>query len=300
VAGAVDDFFVRRARVTTDIVINDFLDGKIEPDFAGGRALLQDTYFRLTFTPATRIAFGIFKRAYSIWDVSSSTDLPTIERNAAIEGTDLCAGVGGICSLSQLTQGLDLDGRDMGLRLEGTHGRLVYQGTLTNGTGNNNPDENDAKSFSGRFGVRIGDRITLSAFGAVHDALIDEEETLFFSAGGADLEIGTWREGVHVLAGVTGGENWLVEGFPQFLAAQLLASWYRPLSGARFVGFEPHLRVGWGDGDRSTADDAGLLLTPGFMLYISGRNGIAADLDYYMPEVADPEYSFKVQTFLYF
>jgi hypothetical protein len=208
--------------------------------------------------------------------------------------------VSGICSLSQLTQQLLLDGRDMGLRLEGSHGRFIYQTTLTNGPGNNVPDENDAKSFSGRLGFRIADGVTLSAFGAVHDALIDDEETLFFNAGGADLEIGTWREGVHVLAGVAGGENWLVDDFPAFMTAQILASWYRPLESTRFVGFEPHLRLGWGDGDRSTADDAGFLVTPGFMFYVSGRNGIAADLDYYHPQVGDSEYSFKVQTFLYF
>jgi hypothetical protein len=310
VPDATDDFFFRRARVTVDIVINDFLDGKIEPDFAGGRALLQDTFFRLTFAPQARVAFGIFKRAFTTFDVSSSTDLPIIERNAAIEGTDLCAGVGGICSLSQLTQGLSLDGRDMGLRLEGTHGGLVYQTTVTNGPGNNVPDENDAKSVSARLGYRFTDGFLITAFGAMHDAMVCSVdqlgpcedanlETQYFPAYGADLEIGTWREGLHVLAAVVAGENWQVDEAPDFLTAQVLASWYQPMGG-RFAGIEPHLRLGWGDGDRTTANDAGFLATPGLMLYVSGRNGIAADLDYYKPDLGDSEMSFKVQTFLYF
>jgi hypothetical protein len=312
---ATDDVFFRRARVTVDIVINDFLDGKIEPDFAGGRAQLQDTFFRLTFAPTARLSFGIFKRAFSIWDISSSTDLPTIERNAAIEGADLCAGVGGICSLSQLTQGLQLDGRDLGVRLEGTAGRLVYLATITNGTGNNVPDENDKKSFSGRLGFRITDRILLAAFAAAHDALVEipgtPDENEYFPAFGGDLEIGTWREGFHLLAGVVTGENWEQVGrqlpgglrlaeAPSFLTAQMLASWYQPLSGSRFAGIEPHLRLGYGDGDRSVSRDEGLLFTPGLMLYVSGRNGIGADLDYYKPDLGDTEYSFKIQTFLYF
>lgn len=300
VSGAEDDFFFRRARISVDILVNDFLDGKIEPDFAGGRALLQDTFFRLTFAPEARVSIGIFKRAFSTFDISSSTDLPTIERTGVIEGLSVCPGVGGICSFSQIAQTLQLDGRDLGLRLEGSHGRVVWMATATNGPGNNVPDVNDAKSVSGRLGFRITDRVLLSGFAAAHDHLDDDDETQFFNAGGADLEFGTWRDGVHVLAGVAAGENYLIDDTPSFLTAQMLASWYLPTEGSRFVGFEPHLRLSWGDGDRSDSDDAGLLATPGFMFYVLGKNGIAADLDYYRPETGNSEFSFKVQTFLYF
>jgi hypothetical protein len=300
VSGAQDDFFFRRARISLDILVNDFLDGKIEPDFMGGRAQLQDTFFRLTFAPQARVSIGIFKRAFSTFDVSSSTDLPTIERTGVIEGLNVCPGVEGICSFSQIAQELDLDGRDMGLRLEGSSGRFVYLATATNGPGNNVPDVNDAKSLSGRLGFRITDDLLVSGFAAAHDALDDDDETQYYSAFGGDLEFGTWRDGVHVLAGVAAGENYLIDDVPQFLTGQLLASWYLPMEGTRFVGFEPHLRVSWGDGDRSESDDAGVLATPGFMIYVFGKNGIAADLDYYRPETGNSELSFKVQTFLYF
>ena len=94
--------------------------------------------------------------------------------------------------------------------------------------------------------------------------------------------------------------RYLIDDVPQFLTGQVQASWYHPLENTRFVGFEPHVRLSWGDGDRSDSDDAGFLATPGFMFYVLGKNGIAADLDFYSPEVGDSEFSFKVQTFLYF
>ena len=81
---------------------------------------------------------------------------------------------------------------------------------------------------------------------------------------------------------------------------QALGSYYRPLAGGRFEGVEPLLRVSWGDPDTDADDDAGIVLTPGIMLYVLGRNRIGVNLDYYSPETGSEELSLKIQSYLYF
>ena len=66
------------------------------------------------------------------------------------------------------------------------------------------------------------------------------------------------------------------------------------------VGVEPLARISWGDPDLDTDDDSGLLVTPGFMVYIMGRSKIGANFDIYSPATGDKEFSFKIQSFLYF
>ena len=152
-ANAVDDFFVRRARILIDLKVGTALDGRIEPDFGGGGVGvgLADLYARMTFGRGFRLSAGQFKRAFSQFELASDTDLPTIERDARIEGVSGCPGVGGVCSFSRLAGRLQFDERDIGLRAEGDLGtRLQYMATLTNGEGRNAADVNDAKSVSGR------------------------------------------------------------------------------------------------------------------------------------------------------
>jgi hypothetical protein len=303
VEGVPGRFFHRRARIQADVRVGDFLDGRVEPDFAGGRATLQDAWARLTFDPALAVSLGQFKRAFSGIELASSTDMSLIERDGAIPGQG-CAGVGDACSFSRLTQQLGHDGRDLGIRLEGTLlERLSYTGTVTNGQGGNAAEMNDAKSFSGRLQVGASDRVQLGVFAGLHDHRIapDVEDTQHAAAFGADLEVGTWRGGLHLLAGIVAGENWRAGPDADFLAVQALATYYAPVDRTLLVGVEPLLRAGWADPDRDAQDVAGLLLTPGVMLYFEGKNGISLNLDAYSPDgEGDAEWSLKVQGYLFF
>ena len=72
--GAVDDVFIRRARINVDIKVGDRFDARVAPDFGGGGAsvALADVYARLNLAPSFRISAGQFKRAFSIFELSSS------------------------------------------------------------------------------------------------------------------------------------------------------------------------------------------------------------------------------------
>lgn len=301
--GSYDDqFFFRRVRIIADVTVSDFFDARVQPDFAGGTAELKDAYVRFNFSPAFQLTMGQFKRAFDIFELSSSTDLSLIERDGRVGGVSYCAGVGGVCSYSRLTEKLGFADRDQGLRVAGGQGRVDYEVTLTNGTGANESEENDAKSYSGRVSLAATDKVTVSGQVALHDYAVDTDNQ-YASAFGADVQYGSWRDGLLVQAAVVTGENWenlntALEA-STFLAFQAVASYYAARDG-RVTGIEPLVRISYADPDSDSADDGGLIFTPGLMFYVSGKNKVGANLDIWSPQTGDTEFSFKVQSFLYF
>ena len=303
IAAADNDFFIRRARLIAEVGVNDFLSGRVQTDFAGGGAALKDAYVTFDFSDPLALTFGQFKRSFDLFELASSTDLSLIERDGRIEGLSTCAGVGSICSYSRFTEALGYADRDLGMRVAGASGPLAYQASFTNGTGGDNPDENDTKSVSGRVGYAATERITVSAQVGLHD-YVDADGNATAVAFGGDVQIGTWRDGLLLQAALVTGDNWQVLD-PQlepatFLTWQGVVSYYHPLDGERIVGVEPLARVSWGDPDTGVDADSGLLLTPGLVLYVLGRNRIGVNLDYYAPGTGDSELAFKLQSFLYF
>lgn len=300
------DIFMRRARLYVGVVVNDFLEGRLQTDFSGGSTDLLDAYMRLNFSDRFRVTMGQFKRAFDLFEVSSSTRLSIIERDGRVGGVSTCEGPGGVCSFSRLTEELGYSGRDIGLKIDGalTDG-ITYSLTATNGTGINVPDENAGKSFSGRVGVEVADGVTVGANLGVHDYLDGTDDTHYGVAFGGDVDIGGWQDGLHLQLGVVAGDNWksldAAGDAANFLTTQAVATYYLPLTqSSRFAGIEPVARISWGDPDTSVDDDGGLLVTPGLMLYVVGRNKIGFNWDIYSPQTGGTESSFKFQTFLYF
>lgn len=304
IEAADNDFLIRRARITADATIDDWITGRIMTDFASGQAVLQDVYVRFEISEAVNVSVGQFKRSFDLFELSSSNDLSLIERDGRIEGLATCAGVGSICSYSRFTEALRYAGRDQGLRVEGASGSLSYQLSATNGTGIGLSDDNDLKSFSGRVTLASSEMLRASAQLAFHDYVGPGDENATAVAWGGDVEYGTWRDGLLLQAGVVVGDNWALldaEDEPLgFVTLQGVASFYRPLDGDRIVGIEPLARLSYGDPDTDSEEDGGLLFTPGVMAYFGGRNKVGANLDVYSPQTGDTEWSFKVQTFLYF
>lgn len=299
----------RRAWLTFDARLNDWLSGRVQHDFVG---TLKDAYVRFTAGPRLRVDVGHFKRAFGFFVLQSSADISVLERDGRIPGFagvggDGCAGVGNVCSLVRLTDGLLYVDRDVGVRLQGELGdRLSYQATLTNGTAIDVADENDAKSPAGRVVYALTDRVRLGANATAHDYVSEAGTTEFAGAWGADLEVGTFESpGVHLQAGVVGGENWRVvredDGPASFLAAQAILSYHRAVGPGRPVtALEPLFRVSWADPGTEVEDDGGLLLTPGFMVFFARRTKIGANVDVYRPQEGETEWSLKVQTNFYF
>ena len=303
VEGATDDFASRRVRLTADVTLNDFVSGRVQPDFAGGQAALQDTYVRLTFSPGLRLWLGQFKREFDLFEQPAPQDMPLIELDGRVRGYSACAGVGSVCSHSRFTQRLGLAGRDQGVRVDGTSGRVRYGVSVTNGTGINVGDENDAKSVSSRVSFAATDNVRVAGQLAVHDYVDSADESASALGWGADVEVGTWREGLHFMGSVVGGENWRAArpaGPPEFLTLQAMATYYHPLVSGRVAGVEPLARLAYGDPDTGTSDDAGLLFTPGVMFYLQGRTRIGANLDVYSPQTGLTQTQFRAQVTLYF
>ena len=195
------DVFVRRARFNLDIEVDDFFDARLNPDFAGGEAALQDAWIRLAFADAFEVSLGQFHRAHEGFERTSSTQLPLIERDGRVSGAGDCAGVGGVCTHGRLVNKLGYAGRDVGLRIEGDLAPgLSYGATVTNGTGVNRPDENQAKSASLRVTWAASDRFELSGFFGRHD-----HPSLTDSADDADYGFITSSPGVAVSGPPRGG-----------------------------------------------------------------------------------------------
>jgi Phosphate-selective porin O and P len=301
---ANNDFYVRRARLRMDATVSDFLRGRVVSEFGGGSGVILDADVSLVFSDAFVFSFGQFKRAFDLFELPNPSELPEIERDGRIEGYSACSGVGSVCSYSRLTEGLQFAGRDIGVRIDGTSGRLTYVASITNGPGLNVSDENDAKSFSGRLAYAVNEDVVVAGQIAVHD-YVDANGNSSALGYGGDVEVGDELDGWHLRGAIAGGENWrdldvATLDPASFLTFQGIATYYYPLTGGHFAGVEPLARLSWADPDTGTDNDSGLLLTPGVALYISGRNRLAANIDIYSPQGQDKEFSLKLQSTLYF
>lgn len=297
------DFFFRRARLIADVTVNDFLSGRVQTDFSGGSVALQDAFVRMAFSDAFSVSVGQFKRAFDLFELESSTEFSVIERDGRIAGLSTCPGVGRGCTYGRFVSALELGGRDQGIRVEADAGRFSFMGTWTNGTGANTRDENDEKSISGRLTFAATDRLAISGQFGRHDYL-QAGDTEYANAWSVDAMYGDYQDGLLLQGAILGGDNWALPtgggDTATFFAWQAVGSYFLPLEADRFSGWEPLLRVSGGDPDTDAADNGGMVITPGVMLYVFGRNKVGVNLDVYSPETGDTEYGFKFQTFLYF
>jgi hypothetical protein len=300
------EFLNRRARLSAEFTLNEHVSGKVEPDYGGGKIALKDAFLRLSLRPELQLRFGQFKRPFDIFELTSSSRTLVVERDGEIRGVDTCAGIGGVCSLSRFTEELQYSDRDIGVTVEGRlgGGRVGYAASVMNGTGANKNDENGNKSFTGRLDVEVAPSVVLAAHVGTHDYIhLTSGADRFATAFGGDLVIGNFSRGLHIRAGVAAGDNWLIpvgtEDAASFVTTQGIVSYRQPTRGI-VQAVEPVGRVSWGDPDTDTADDAGFLITPGFIIYLGGRSRIAVNLDVWSPSQGDTEYSFKAQTYFHF
>jgi hypothetical protein len=298
------EFLIRRARFSAEVVVNDVVSGKVEPEYGEGRAQLRDAYLRLSFSRGFRVTVGQFKRLFDLFELTSSAQTLVIEGAGDVRGVNGCAGPGGVCSFSRLTEKLQFSDRDIGVMVEGTDRsrRLSYSAAVTNGAGQNQRDENSAKSFAARARFILGDDVAVAANVALHD-YVGAGNDAHAAAVGGDLEVGNFDRGLHLQAGVVAGDNWqnLARGKTStFLAVQGIVTYKFPVPGTRLLeALEPVARASWSDPALGEAVDGGWLLTPGIVLHFAGRNKLAANLDFWRSSGIS-EWSLKVQSYLYF
>lgn len=302
------EFEIRRARMTFEIGIDDFISGKIQPDFGRGGISLKDAYVQFNFHPAFNVLMGQMKRPFDLFELLSSTQIVVIERTGAIRGASGCLGPGGTCSWSRLTESLDYSDRDIGVRFQGRPSeRVEYFASITNGTGANTPDENGAKSYTGRVVLHGTTNVRFAANVGVHDYLTAGGDTQYAGALGGDVELGEFNgAGPHFQAGVLYGGNWRnldAAGDPStFITAQTIISYNAMVEGGagHVRGVEPLLRISYADPDTGAPSAEALLFTPGVAFHFTGRNMFVMNVDVWDPGVGSTEWSVKFQSFLHF
>ncbi|MGQ0561560.1 MAG: porin [Gemmatimonadota bacterium] len=294
-------FETRRVRLATELEYDEWIDGKIEAELAMGRLRLRDTYMNLGFAPAFQLRVGQFKKPFSLLQLTSSSTWPMIERGVRIRGLDDALALGDSLAgfprvLSRLGASvlpgeeqelLEIQGYqsyDLGASVHGAAGSFGYHAGVFNGAGADRPDDNDAKSWSGRVTYRLATAVPVT-FGAA--ASHREFRTSLGKSDGtayeADIEIGAFRRaGLHLLAEVSSGTSLGDQG-GDFFGAQAVAAYFVPLAGQRAEGLELAGRISHGDPSDLIDDDDALLLTPGVNLYFHGRNRLMLNWDFYLP-----------------
>ncbi len=302
------ELLVRRARIWVATRFNDWIDGVVHVDVAGEGAVARYAFVRLSPSPRARLSFGQFKRAFDLFELTPSSGILVVERDGNVRGVEPCAGIGGVCSFSRFSERLQLSSLDVGVLVEGelAGGRLDYLLSVTNGSGPNRREENDAKSVAARLEWLPRADLKLGANASVHDypnpiTLADAHAP----SVSVDVELGNFERGLHVQAAVLSGQNWmnLDAGGEEsrYVAWQGITTYRIPLSDdGRVRAIEPVGRVSWGDPDRDARSDGGLLLTPGLVVHFEGRNKVAANVDMWHPQAGETIWGLKLQTYLHF
>lgn len=273
-------FEQRRVRLGAALVIDEWIEGSVEADFAMGELEVKDAYMNLAFAPQFQIQAGQFKKPFSRLELFSSSKIFPIERGVRIRGVDV---------QREHYELLDASGylsREIGAQVHGELGPVGYAAGVFNGSGADSPDVNDAKSYAGRLTYRPLATLPfeLGAGGSyveVPDPLAPGgDETLDGVAFEADLLWGGFRHpGLNLMAEFMTGQN--LELDDRMMGAQGILTWFEPTGWSRLEGVEPVVRVSWGDPETDVDHDSGLLVTPGVNVYFHGRNRFMLNWDLY-------------------
>lgn len=316
------DLFLRRVRLKVDVRLNDWIEARVQPDFAEvDEFRLRDAYGRLNLQPGAehphaRITVGQFKRPFDGFQLASSADILTIERDLDVPGVPQEVAL----SFDELTTRNRLSDRDIGVMVDGftPDGRVRYWLGAFNGRGtNDNGDLDTEKQVVGRLAVdlRAGSLpLEVALAGAVTDVPFTRADgqldARYFGALEAWAELGAPGGGPHVQAGVVAGKNALegegggapdLEGgepLASMLAWQAIGSYGIAVDDSYFFeAVEPVLRITMADPNTGLGDDIVWGLTPGVQIGFAGRTELAVNWDIvlFASDALDSEGSFKAQ-----
>ena len=293
-------FELRRARVGVELLIDEWIEGRAEWNFAHG-ARLEDGYVNLAFHDAFQVQAGQFKKPFSRIELISSSRIVPIEAGLRIRGLEQNA------EHYLLLEENVYVGREIGAQVHGGLGPLGYAFGVFNGSDQNNRDDNDAKSFAGRLELEPFARLPLEIGGGASYrdvATVDSAGDPITEEGlavGVDVAWGGFRRtGPSLVAEVMRAENFAAAD--PMIGGQAVLSWFQPLAAGRVEGVEPLFRASYGDPSTEFDGNAGLLMTPGINLYFHGRNRLMVNWDYFQPEHddLDAEHAIRGQLQLFF
>jgi hypothetical protein len=288
-----NEFLIRRARMALKLKVNDWVGGMVEPDFGEGKIALKDAYFKVEPNEHLELIGGQTKRRFDLFELTSSTQILVIERDGRI-------GRVKVPTYSFLTETLQYSDRDIGAFVlsEVADERIRLEGAITNGAGANNLAQVGEKAFSGRISVSpVKERdFMINAGISTHPFLKQpavNDDTGNGIAFEASLEYGNFKSGPHVQAGFVTGDNWqsfsvVNDDSPTFNAVQGIVTYKGLFANPHwFEAWEPLLRVSWADPNGDVDNDGGVMVTPGFNLFLVNRTRLSANADIFAPEAND-------------
>jgi hypothetical protein len=300
--GPTSNFFTRRARIEARGQISENVAVYIQPSFEGGRNLsgvvttctgtplvcrttgrsglrLRDAWIDVRFSPegsrgALYLRGGQEKRPYSRYELTSSNNLPSIERGAgqgllARGSNDIFAAAGFLSHDVGASVRYEYKLDDVRL--------ITVKVGAYNGQGESLNDVNDKKSFGARATVGITPKLDVGGSWFAHDgittvgAVIDSAFTNY--AFGVDAQWGKpGDEGLLVLGEYLDGND-ATANKNKIRGIQGLAAYnYRFKSPTSWLyAIEPAFRIDLADPNTNVDNDRSTLITGVLGIYMSSR-----------------------------
>ena len=309
--GPNGNFFTRRARIEARGEISENVSVFIQPSFEGGRNLssltttctstavpggggtpvitcrttgrsglrLRDAYIDVRFTKvanksAVYLRAGQEKRPFSRYELTSSTNLPSIERGAGQgllpRASNDVFGSAGFLS-HDVGSSLRLEHKLDDVRL------VTVKVGVYNGQGESLNDVNDKKSFGARATAAVTSRIDVGASWFSHDGIVTSNDVPDSSFANTAFDIDAQYgkagdEGLYALVEYLHGEDPSPAKAPMRGFQGVAAYNVRMTSPTSWLyAVEPFARVDLADPDRDTDDTGITTITAGIGVYMSSK-----------------------------
>ena len=336
------NWFIRRARLEVTVTFNDFIVGKFAPEFAPASDSLDatnltDAYGQLNFSDAAQLRVGHFKRPFDGFQLASSTQILTIERDIDVPGTPGNA----VLSYDEFTERFKLSNRNVGIALNGetSNGFFEYWvGAFNGNSSSQNEGDTDGKQLMARAQISLeagGLPLAIAVAGAVTEEPFEDPVTTqrqgkdytdfelwsqlgqFPSAMVKKVEAGEavglseqlivqggFMFGKNPLEAKDGGSIDLAAGdeFANAWAFQVIGGFALPIRGSGFFrAIQPVFRATYADPNTDLSDDANWGITPGVQIFFAERQKLALNWDFviYQSDLRGVN-SFKAQYQFYF
>jgi hypothetical protein len=317
--GVQNGFEVRRLRIQTDVRFGDNMLLAIQPSFEMGSLRMRDAYLRVGLTPQVGVTLGQEKSPFQRYELSSSNNLPSIERGVRI------LGLSGREGLNDLLVNNGYGSQDLGAFVDyaAPGNKATLKLGVSNGSRESATDVNNAKSFFGRATatlmanaddqpvLQVGasfasrDRAVCNAAanggtGCTTQIAYFADSSLNTTAFGVDLEWGGFRPGFHAIADFATGDNVRFRinsgrnaanvrnsadsNVVTFMGVHAVGAYRIATTGpdTRLIKIiEPALRVDYLDPNTDASDDEGLLVTPVLNVYFGTTVVLRAGVDLY-------------------
>jgi phosphate-selective porin O/P len=288
IIGPTSTFYARRVRVEARGNISERIAFVVQPSYEGGRVSgfrLLDAFldFRindLTSRDTLSWRVGSEKRPIGRYELTSSTNLPTIERGAGRGLVRVAA--------NDLFLNNNFLAWDIGTSLTyAAHGKYSLKAGVYNGVGEVIADNNDAKSWGVRATYAILPKVGVGGSFFSGDGIVGTDSSVRHDAYELDLQWGKAGEpGFFALGDYMQGEA-LDVGRDRMRGITAVASYHHRLGGAhpRFYAIEPAVMIDRGDPNTDVADDDAWLYRAVLGAYLTPRAHVR--LSYELQNFAD-------------